>query len=171
MSRHLEQQVILTATIKTPLSSTARKAAAVAQAKGFPMVNNYVEPEATYRGNPGNAASFRHWSHGSEVTVAVKKAAYDSANFQGVGFYGKDNIINNASDQQRIFHAKKRLKIVGSDELKNEGNPPDITKPFVKIPVIACRKGRIEQSILRSYVELKALGSSDSKHHPAPPKE
>jgi hypothetical protein len=103
---------------------------AVAQAKGFPMVNNYVEPEATYRGNPGNAASFRHWCHGSEVTVAVKKAAYESANFQGVGFYGRDNIINNANDQQRIFHPKNSLKLAGSEELKNEGNQEVVLMKF-----------------------------------------
>lgn len=48
---------------------------------------------------------------------------------------------------------------------------PDIVELLVRIPVPARRKGRIEQSILRRYIELKALKSSDSKQHPAPPKE
>ena len=113
-----------TAIINGSQGARANCTSAVATAKDLVMVNRYVEPQATYNGSPGNAARFRHWCHGSEVTVAVKKAAYDSASFQGIGFYGRDNIINNANTDQRTYYPKTSslMKIVGSAKLKNEGN-------------------------------------------------
>lgn len=95
---------------------------AIIKAKGMLMVNRYVEPEASYRGNPGSSSSFRHWCTGSEVTVAIKKSAYESSNFQGVGFFGRDNIINNANDNQKTFYPKS------SSFLKSFGTPKKLVK-------------------------------------------
>jgi hypothetical protein len=98
---------------------------AVALAQERPPINGYFEPLAWIRENPNlDRVVMRHWCHELDVTVAVKAAAWDSPNFEGIGFYGHEPVINADQDKRRVFYAKDdpRLVRVGEGKLKNEGD-------------------------------------------------
>jgi len=94
------------------------------RAKG-PSINRYIEPVAYLLEKPSlSYASFRNWCAEVEVVVAIKAAAWDDGSFEGVGFYGYAQQINQDENQRRVFYTKgdARLKRIGEATLKNEGH-------------------------------------------------
>lgn len=95
----------------------------IAAGQKRPPVNVY-HGQAAIRENPNvSYVSLRYWCEELDVTVAVKAAAWDSPNFQGIGFYGRDGAINEKPEEQHTFYAKDDLRLVrvGEATLKREG--------------------------------------------------
>lgn len=95
----------------------------IAAAQKRPAVNLY-HGEAWIRENPDvSYVSLRYWCEELDIVVAVKAAAWDSPDFEGIGFYGREGALDETPAEQRVFYAKDdpRLVRVGEGTLKNEG--------------------------------------------------
>jgi hypothetical protein len=92
---------------------------------GLPSINNYIENLAWVRLAPGTTGvvgeQFRHWCAKVEVDIAIKAAAWDSASFEGVGFFAQDPALGVPDDKSRVFYAKGDTRLVrkGEATLKN----------------------------------------------------